>query len=243
MADQHIDDIENEENAESVERYKEIVPLPWRLLAQAISLVFHPLFILPYAYVLLASFNPFLFGESVPERVFSLEDKFSKGIWFVNLLLFSCIIPIVGVLLMKALGMVSSLSLPTRDERKIPYIMVGMFYMAMVAQNSYNSSLPVEVKIFALGATIALFVAFFINLFSKISMHTVGIGGFLAMIIIVIARSYTSAEHLFIFGVLACGLVGTSRMLLGAHKASDIYGGYVVGFISQFVALNYLFSA
>jgi len=64
----------------------------------------------------------------------------------------------------------------------------------------------------------------------------------LAMLIIIIARSFSGAEHLFIFGILACGLVGTSRMLLGAHNSSDIYGGYFVGFISQFVALNYIFS-
>lgn len=235
-------DIEEQEIFDSAERYKKAVPLPMRLLAQGVSLIFHPLFILPYSYILLAIFNPFLFGEAVPGRIFSLEDKFSKGVWFVNLLLFSCVIPIVGILLMKALGMVSSLSLPTRDERKIPYIMVGMFYMAMVAQNSYNSSLPIEIKVFALGATIGLFVAFFINLFSKISMHTVGMGGFLGMIIIIIFSSYARAEHLFIFGVLACGLVGTCRMMLGAHKPADIYGGYLVGFVSQFIALHYFYA-
>ena len=139
--------------------------------------------------------------------------------------------------------MVSSVSLRTQDERKIPYVMAGMFYMAMVAQNSTNTSLPMEIKIFALGATIALFVAFFINLFSKISMHTVGMGGFLAMIIIIIARSYVGAEPLFIFGILACGLTGTARLLLGAHKTADIYGGYFVGFLSQFIALQYIFSS
>lgn len=224
-------------------RHQEVVPLYLQWIARFISFIFHPLFLLSYAYILLAQFNPFLFGEATSDRIFSLEDKYSKGIWFINLVLFSCIIPIVGILLMKALGMVGSLSMPTRDERKIPYILVGMFYMAMVAQNSYNTSLPFEIKVFALGATIGLFVAFFINLFTKISMHTVGIGGFLAMLIIIIARSYSGAEHLFIFGILACGLVGTSRLLLGAHNTSDLYGGYFVGFISQFVALNYIYSA
>ena len=113
--------------------------------------------------------------------------------------------------------------------------------MAMVAQNS-TTGLPLEIKIFTLGATIALFIAFFINLFTKISMHTVGMGGFLAMIIIIIARSYGGAEFLFVFGVLACGLVGTARLLLGSHQVSDVYGGYFVGFLAQFVALNYMFS-
>ena len=223
------------------ERYKYVVPLPLRLIAQFISILFHPLLILSYAYILLAVFNPFAFGEASTDRVFALTGKFAKGRWFVNMLLFSCIIPFVGVVLMRALGMVSSVSLPTKDERKIPYVMAGMFYMAMVMQNSTSTSMPLEIKNFALGATIALFMAFFINLFSKISMHTVGMGGFLAMIIIIIARSY-GASHLFIFGILLCGLVGTSRMLLGAHQPSDIYGGYFIGFLAQFVALKYIFA-
>ncbi|WP_264791696.1 phosphatase PAP2 family protein [Aureispira anguillae] len=223
-------------------RFQAIIPLPFQLVAQVISMVFHPLFLLSYAYILLAYFNPFLFGEASTSRIFVVTSNTSKGIWFINLVLFSCIIPLVGVLLMRGLGMIRSLALDTQDERKIPYVLTGMFYMAMVAQNNYNTSLPLEIKIFTLGATIALFVAFFINLFTKISMHTVGMGGFLAMLIIIIARSYAGAENLFIFGILSCGLVGTSRLLLGAHQTSDIYGGYFVGFLSQFVALNYMFS-
>lgn len=231
----------DEQEIATAERYKKVVPLPLQALAILISIVFHPLLILSYAYILLAFFNPFLFGEVSIERIFAFGKLNSKGLLFVHLVSFSCIIPFVGVLLMRGLGMVRTLSLTTQDERKIPYILTGMFYMAMVAQNS-TTGLPDEIKIFTLGATIALFVAFFINLFTKISMHTVGMGGFLAMIIIIIARSYGGAEFLFIFGILGCGLVGTARLLLGAHQVSDIYGGYFVGFLAQFVALNYIFS-
>lgn len=220
-------------------RYRSVVPFSLRGLAWFISAIFHPLLMLPYAYVLLAFFNPYRFGESTFGRIFSLAPPFPKGAWFVSLVLFTCVIPFVGVLLMRGLGMVHSLSLETRDERKIPYVLAGLFYMAMVAQNGYNSSMPVEIKIFTLGATIALFVAFFINLFTKISMHTVGIGGFFAMLIIIMMRSYGGTSLLFVVGILACGLVGTARLLLGAHKVSDIYGGYFVGFLSQFVAITY----
>lgn len=220
-------------------RYRQVVPKPFRGLAYLISIVFHPLFILSYAYLLLALFNPFLFGEASTERVFSLSKDNPKGIWFIAFLLFSCIIPLVGVLLMRGLGMVKSLSLETRDERKIPYVLTGLFYMSLVVQNNHNMEMPIEIKIFTLGATIALFTAFFINLFTKISMHTVGAGGFLAMLIIIIVRSYAPAHLLFIVGILVCGLVGTARLLLGAHKLSDIYGGYFVGFLAQFVAITY----
>lgn len=224
------------------ERYQAIVPKPLQWVAQLVSILFHPLFLLTYAYVLLAYYNPFLFGEATTERVFNLTGTYRKGTWFVNLLLFSCIIPLVGIVLMRQLGIVQSLALKTKDERKLPYVLTGMFYMAMVAQNSYNTSLPMEIKIFALGATIALFIAFFFNLFTKISIHTVGMGGFLAMLIIITARSYADASILFVIGIFTCGLVGTARLLLGAHQTTDVYGGYFIGFFAQFVALNYMFS-
>jgi len=230
-----------EENPNAL-RYKAIIPEPLQFVAQVISMVFHPVFVLSYAYLLLAYFNPFLFGEVSTDRVFALNGQQAKGIWFINIVLFSSIVPIVGVLIMWGLGMVNSLALATRDERKIPYILAGMFYMALVASNNYNTSLPLEIKAFCLGATIALFLAFFINLFSKISMHTVGMGSFLGMVVIITAQSYHGSEYLFIFALLVAGLVGTSRMLIGAHNPADVYGGYLVGFLPQFIALDYMFN-
>lgn len=221
-------------------RYQAVIPSSYQLLAQVISYIFHPVFMLTYAYVLLALFNPFQFGEATTVKVFALGDQ-GKGIWFVNWVFLSALVPVIAILMMRMLGMVSAISLPTQDERKIPYILTGMFYMSLVASNSYNTSLPLELKTFALGATIALFLAFFINLFSKISMHAVGAGGFLAMIFIIVLRSYPGAEYLLIFAFLVCGLVGTSRMLLGVHNTADIYGGFFVGFFPQFIALDYIF--
>jgi membrane-associated phospholipid phosphatase len=94
--------------------------------------------------------------------------------------------------------------------------------------------------IFSLGATIGIFSAFIINIFSKISMHTVGMGGFLAMMLICISRSVANNEYILILAVIAAGLVGSSRLILGAHESNEIYGGYAIGFLTQFVAVSYL---
>jgi hypothetical protein len=40
--------------------------------------------------------------------------------------------------------------------------------------------------------------------------------------------------------LIAAGLVGSSRLILGAHEPNEIYGGYAIGFLAQFVALSYL---
>ena len=63
-----------------IQRHKEVVPLPLQIVAQVISILFHPLFILCYAYVLLAIFNPFLFeSEGVCVR-----KCFLFSAWFLK---------------------------------------------------------------------------------------------------------------------------------------------------------------
>lgn len=45
---------------------------------------------------------------------------------------------------------------------------------------------------------------------------------------------------LLLFTLLMAGLVGTARLILDAHQPFDIYGGYLVGFSSQFIALRFI---
>ncbi len=142
---------------------------------------------------------------------------------------------------MKALGLISDIGLSDKMDRIGPYIIVGLLYIVIFVNFNNNPTVPGELSIFSLGATIALFTAFVINLFSKISMHTVGMGGFLAMVIIIMARSYAGNEYVLVLAILIAGLSGTSRMLLAAHEPADIYGGYLIGFLAQFVALSYLY--
>lgn len=103
-----------------------------------------------------------------------------------------------------------------------------------------------------LGATIALCFSFFINNFSKISLHAVGVGGLVgAVAVFRVVFSKTSyiipygnyeiqiSPNIFLaFIILIAGLVGTARLFLRAHRATDIYGGYLVGFICQIAAFK-----
>ena len=219
-------------------RHFDAFPFGYRIVAQLISVLFHPLLILLYAYLILAWSNPFLFGETTFYRVF--QNK-SNGILFIWLAIFSFAVPTLAVLMMRGLNLISDLTLTQRTERIGPYIIVGLLYIVIYVNFDHNPTIPSELRIFSLGATIALFMAFFINLFSKISMHTVAMGGFLAMVLIAVARSYAHNEYIFVLAIFACGLVGSSRMVLGAHEPADIYGGYFIGFLSQIVALNFLY--
>jgi len=218
-----------------------------RTLAQLISLVFHPLLITTYMLVILLLVNPYMFG--VPS-IFNEEARILILIIFAS----TFFIPAFAVLMMRMLGLSESMEMEKKEDRIIPYIATSVFYLAMFRFLLSDNSVPVAFKAFVLGVVIALFVAFFINLFSKISIHAVGMGGLLAMTIIMMTSSYSYGNFLFkseIFGdqlislnallmsvIIICGLVASARLFLNAHNIHDLLGGFLVGFGAQFLALR-----
>jgi membrane-associated phospholipid phosphatase len=207
-----------------------------RLLANILSVVFHPILIFLYAFFVLAWAKPFIFRGMSLERVLeeSNNQRLLVGIFFIQVF-----IPCLALGMMRGLGMISDIRLPNREERIAPYIVVGLCYLVGFMQLNSSVIAPNELKSFALGVTIALFIAFFINLFSKISIHAVGMGGLVAMGLYSLLS--TDVDKLFILPILVicAGLVGTARRLLGAHEPADIYGGYMIGFFSIFFALRF----
>jgi membrane-associated phospholipid phosphatase len=99
-----------------------------------------------------------------------------------------------------------------------------------------TSILPEIYVVFMLGATMAVILSFLINVFSKISMHTVGMGGFVAMIMLMATHSYVSLEWVILLAIMLAGFTGTARLMLKAHEPTDVFGGYVVGIGTQFLA-------
>ena len=218
-----------------------------RFLAYFFSVVFHPLLMVTYMLIILLLVNPYLFGVNGGDG----------GKQLVLLIFLSTfLIPAFAVFMMKALGMIDSLEMKTKSERIGPYIVTGILYMWLFQNILNNPDIPAAYKVFVLGSTIGLFVAFFFNLFTKISMHALGMGGLLGMIIITSLlfsyESFTfhignlgavemSMSALLMLVILLCGIVGTSRLLLNAHNLQDLYSGFIIGMGAQFLALRIMF--
>jgi hypothetical protein len=218
-------------------------------LARLISLLFHPLLIMTYMLVLLLMVNPYLFGLS------SLSEK--PGQMLLLQVFFSTFfIPAFAMLMLRFLGLVPSLRFRERTDRIIPYIITGVFYLWMFYNFLNNSQVPDAYASFALGATIGLFLAFFINIFSKISAHTVGMGVFIGMVVITMflfSYGYFTVDLrslgswrlnmilILLVTLLIAGLVGTARQMLEWHEPIDLYGGYLIGFAAQVIAFRFIF--
>lgn len=215
-----------------------------RIVARLISVLFHPLLMPTYMLALLIIVNPYLFGIS------SLGDRLSV-LLLLRIFLSTFFIPMVAISMLRTTGLVSSFSMRDSKERIGPYIITGIFYLWMFRNFYGGSQIPTAYTSFMLGATIALFLAFFINIFSRISIHTVGMGTLLGMVIVtMLFFSYDTftfgnwnltMNTVLVIAVLLAGLVGTARQVLYEYSPTDLYGGYLVGFLSQVIALRFIF--
>lgn len=214
---------------------------PSKIVAWIFSVIAHPLLILTYGLILIIAFNPYLFGaSSVGEEIPLILICFA----------YTFLLPLVSIIFMKLIGLVTSLSLPTKEERIGPMIICIVFYTWFTINIYRNSNIPLLLGIFAFGSVISLSLAFFVNIFSKISLHAVGWGGLMGLIVVMIwyfgyqTLSFFDWEiHIrliLVILILIGGIISTSRLILGAHQLKDIYGGFLVGFTSQLIAIRIL---
>jgi len=217
---------------------------PTRLWALALSGIFHPLLIPTYMFLILVTVNPFLFGAN------GLGDQRVR-ITLLMMVLYTAVIPMISVMLMVALNMVSSVMMAEKTERIGPLLLVMVLYFWIYYNLSQSNDVPTIFSSFLLGVVIALALAFVINVLDKISLHAIGMGGLVGMLMITMglfgAGGITLGGTTFglglllLIGVLTAGLVGAARLALGAHDHVQVYSGYLVGFLAQLVALKFYF--
>ncbi|MBU6339962.1 MAG: hypothetical protein KGS48_00585 [Bacteroidetes bacterium] len=210
-----------------------------------LSFLGHPLLVLFYMLVLLLACNPFMFGVRT-----MAEPK--AVILMVSVFAITVLIPGFGVALMRPLGLIKSLHLEDRQDRTGPYIITGVFYLWLVKNLLSLGYLPDLFVKFAMGATISLFLAFFINIFLKVSAHAAGMGGLVAMLLMT-QWSYPNVnleipalggmfflnfKIIVVMGILLAGLVGTARLALKAHTSLELYLGYAVGMVALVIGAS-----
>ena len=74
------------------------------------------------------------------------------------------------------------------------------------------------------------------NIYFKISMHAMGVGGLIGMMIVVLMDGQMYGGLPLVISILVAGLVMSSRLITGDHKQGDILSGFIVGLISQLIA-------
>ncbi|RYE24230.1 MAG: hypothetical protein EOP51_08075 [Sphingobacteriales bacterium] len=204
-------------------------PVAW--LAHVISFLFHPVFMPTIMAYAMYRFVPAYFAGTSPQEY---SFRFLLPIFIIT-----AFFPIISVLIMKGLDFIKSVHLYDPKDRIIPLItsMVFYFWMYWVFK---NINAPFLLQVLALGSFWGVILLFMVNIFFKVSMHTSGAGGMLGMLIVLMMLSPVSLTLPLFLGLIVAGIIGTARLLLGAHQPSEIWLGYILGIIVQVGAYLYL---
>lgn len=189
-------------------------------LAKFISCIFHPVFMPVYGLLMLFNIKSyFSFGLILKARLLILSFVFVTTVLF----------PLLIVALMKRQGFIESYQMKSREERRFPYLIAAVFYF-VTYQMLRQMQLPEIYSFYFMGATLLLAMVVIINIWWKISIHMVGMGGISGMMCgLALALSF---NMIFLISLifLISGMVGYARLKLQTHKSSEVYAGFLAGF-------------
>lgn len=190
------------------------------LIANAFSIIFHPLFIPLYGLLIIFS-GPTLFGYLAPE-----VKKFIILIVAVN----NVLLPVSLLPYFRYRKYISSWVISDRKERVLPMVITSFFYSVTV-YIVIKFHIPFFIKSFIITAAVLSIITTIVNLWWKISIHAVGTGALLALVIILSIRMQTPLPGFLIGVILSTGAVMSSRLWLGSHSPAEVWTGWLLGMI------------
>jgi hypothetical protein len=211
---------------------KEVVPdikfpAVLRAMAHFFSYVFHPLFVPLYVVYFLVYIHPsYLSGFNDREKIQVLLIVVLNAVFF----------PLISVLLLKGVGFIDSIFLRTQKDRIIPYITCGIFFFWTYHVFRQQQQFPSIFASFFFGVLISSSAALLANIYFKISMHAIGMGGMLGLFLIIMLYNTMLMTWPLCIVILITGLVCTSRLMVSNHTPKEIYWGLFLGLICQLTA-------
>lgn len=194
-------------------------------LASVVSYLFHPLLMAFYSIAALFGLGTYITG-ALPLQ--------SQAIILAFVFFTTCAVPAAIIGFMLKFNVVSNMDITNYNERRIPYLVTATAY----SFNYYllhKFYLPALIYYVLLGATLTLLCAMVINLFWKISAHSIGIGGFTGLLVGLSLRMGLYMPFYLSIAFLLCGVIASARLVLRVHTPAQVYAGLALGFGVQFI--------
>ncbi|MBL0316014.1 MAG: hypothetical protein IPP69_09610 [Flavobacteriales bacterium] len=196
-------------------------------LAQILSIIFHPLWMPLIIYLSVRAIDPYYIAPTEAD-------------YFVFLLLgINIIAPAVSMLIMIKYGMLSSIELRNRKERFGPYLLVIFYYVLSYAMLRWKVSyLPDTVFSFFLSVILSLALSLTINMYWKISVHMLAQGGVFGTLL-ALNVIHPNLDTIYpALSLIMAGITASSRLYLDAHTHGQVYAGFCLGAIINWIVIS-----
>lgn len=198
-----------------------------KLFFKILSILLHPIF-LPIAgtityFVITPKYSP-------------LELQSGN---ILPIFILTVIIPIISFLILKNLGVVSSIFLTRTNERTYPLIIqIALFLMILikVIPNNYT----IEVYFFFIGLLTATIACLLLNFFKfRTSLHMVSMGSYLMYLISLSIHFEINIVIAISLFTLLTGILATARLFLNTNSRAEVLIGFIIGFGSQLLTIKF----
>lgn len=196
--------------------------------AKIISILFHPLLMPTIGMFLL--FNTGTYLSYLPYDY--------QKILYVIIFLSTCVLPLIIIPVFIYRKFVKSMEMHNNNERIFPMLITLLFY-SFAYYLFLKLPLPTPVKRYVLAIAITIAISLIVTIRWKISTHMIGIGGIVGVVAALSVLYMTNLQMILIISILLSGLIGFARLKLNAHTPAQIYTGFSLGFLTEFVMLVY----
>jgi hypothetical protein len=187
--------------------------------AKIISIVFHPLLMPVYGMAIIFS-APTLLGY-LPFNV--------KKLLLLIMLVNNILLPLSFLPFFIHRNIITSWAITERKERNIPLIITTILY-CITSFIIFRLPIPLFLKSFIFASAFLSFMITLINLWWKISLHSVGAGALIGLVLMLSLKMLAPLDLYLISAIIAGGLILSSRLKLNLHNAQQVWVGLFAGF-------------
>lgn len=202
-----------------------------KFLARAVTFILHPVFM-----PLIGTIIIFHSGTTI-----SIMDKNVMRLIYLFTAFATCLLPLSLIPLLIQLKVIQSIEMTHPRERVIPYFLTFLLYYAahlMISRLHVNYYFSV----YLFSASVLVLVLLIISFFWKISSHMAGIGGLCGLILSISFELKADLMYMFIFFILASGILGTARLKLNSHSQSQVFAGFLTGIVVVYGIIHLLYA-
>jgi membrane-associated phospholipid phosphatase len=212
------------------------------IFSKVISVVFQPLFLPIYAFLLYITIDHHSTFLIRSEQA-SLQFNYILSIQ----ILLAVIIPIGSLYVMYRSNIITSMSIPDRKER-IPIFIITLFYYLLTYYflrkiHVTNLDFLGAFMSFLTGGIVLTGLSLLITFFWKISIHAIGISGLAGAFLgfSELLFPVLNADEMIIINILLLLLIGvvcSARLYLKAHSFLQIIAGITLGFGVEYLVVS-----